>query len=51
MRCFDGFFMANSLSDPRDLLISFFGKVTRTIPLRPAGEPERRAGMSKTVYG
>jgi len=26
MRCCDGFFMANSLSDPRDLLIPFFGK-------------------------
>jgi hypothetical protein len=26
MRCFDGFFMGNSLSDPRDLLIPFFGQ-------------------------
>src|ERR1035438_8106930 len=32
MRCFDGFFMGNSLSDPRDLLIPFLGKFERPPP-------------------
>jgi hypothetical protein len=32
MGCCDGFFMGNSLSDPEDLLIPFFGHVD-SIPL------------------